>query len=253
MKKNSWLLLILVFTVASFVQTVSAQETKKESGLKNTIHMNLTNPLIYGSKSIIFGYERVLNNRRSFSINIGSTTFPSLGIIDADSIQLNTIRDDVGFHVSVDYRFYLAKENKYVAPRGIYIAPYYSFNNFKREHAWYLQSTSGGPVREVTSDVTMNIHTVGVELGYQFVFWDRLSVDMILLGPGVAYYSLKAALGSNLTTEDRERLLETINDALAEKFPGYSIVIDDTEFQKTGTKNTTSFGYRYLVQVGFRF
>src|SRR5688572_31192191 len=98
MKKNSWLL-ILVFTIASIAQRVSAQETpaqetKKESGLKNTIHMNVTNPLIYGSKSIIFGYERVLNNRRSFTFNIGSTTFPSLGIIDADSIELNTIRDD---------------------------------------------------------------------------------------------------------------------------------------------------------------
>ena len=65
--------------------------------------------------------------------------------------------------------------------------------------------------------------------------------------------SLKASFGTNLSEADKEKLLEKINGALAEKFPGYSRVIDDTEFKTTGVKNTTSLGYRYLVQIGFRF
>jgi hypothetical protein len=50
----------------------------------------------------------------------------------------------------------------------------------------------------------LNIHTFGAELGYQFVFWDRLSVDMILLGPGIAAYSLKASFGTNLSEADKQ-------------------------------------------------
>jgi len=254
MKKIICITLILTTgMLLAFLQPANAQKKDSTHTLKNTIHFNLTNPMIFGDGSIIFGYERVLNKRRSFTINIGSTAFPSLDIIDADSIKAHSIRDNVGFHISVDYRFYLAKENKFVAPRGIYLAPYYSFNNFKNNRSWSVKSTSGGPLQEVNSELRLNIHTLGAELGYQFVFWDRLSVDMILLGPGIAAYSLRASFGTNLSEADKQKLLEKINEALAEKFPGYSRVIDDTEFKTTGVKNTTSFGYRYLVQIGFRF
>jgi len=253
MKKIIWVVLIQVITMLFVHQSAKAQKKDSTRTLKNTIHFNLTNPMIFGSGSIIFGYERVLNKRRSFTINIGSTAFPSLGIVDADSIKAHTIRDNAGFHISVDYRFYLAKENKFIAPRGIYLAPYYSFNNFKNTRSWSVQSSEGGPLQEVNSELHLNIHTIGAELGYQFIFWDRLSVDMILLGPGIAAYSLKASFGTNLSEADKEKLLEKINGALAEKFPGYSRVIDDTEFKTTGVKNTTSLGYRYLVQIGFRF
>lgn len=254
MKKVIWFTLMLT-TAMLLTSQQSAKAQKKDSThtLKNTIHFNLTNPLIFGDKTIILGYERVLNKRRSFTVNMGSVTFPSLGIVDADSIKAHSIRDNVGFHISVDYRFYLAKENKFAAPRGIYLAPYYSFNNFRNDRSWLVESTNGGPIQEVNSELRLNIHTFGAELGYQFVFWDRLSVDMILLGPGIAAYSLKASFGSNLSEADKQKLLEKLNEALIEKFPGYSRVIDDTEFKTTGVKNTTSFGYRYLVQIGFRF
>jgi hypothetical protein len=73
----------------SFSISAICERPKKDSThtLKNTIHFNLTNPMIFGDGSIIFGYERVLNKRRSFTVNIGSTAFPSLDIIDADSIK----------------------------------------------------------------------------------------------------------------------------------------------------------------------
>jgi len=248
MRKTTLLLLILT----AFQQTVTAQEKKVDNdGKKNTIHFNITNPIIFGS-SLIIGYERVLNNRHSFSVNFGTTGFPSLGIINADSIKLVTIRDKKGYNFSVDYRFYLAKENKYAAPRGVYIGPYYSFNTFKNKNDFLVKSSAGSTLN-VESELKLNIHTVGFELGYQFVFWDKVSLDLILVGPGVASYSLKASLGSNLSVADKEKLLEKLNDRLAAKFPGYELVIDDGEFKKTGSTNTTSFGYRYMLQIGFRF
>jgi hypothetical protein len=254
MKKETGLLLILIVCLPALLpQTITAQETgKPKKDLKNTIHFNLTNPIIFGGRSYIIGYERVINKRQTFSVNIGTVGFPSLNIINSDSVNINTIRDNNGFNFSADYRFYLAKENKYVAPRGVYIGPYYSFNNFKNKHGWQVKSSSGSNI-SAESNLTLNIHTVGFQLGYQFILWRRLSIDMILLGPGVAGYNLKASFNSNLSVADKEKILEKLNEALADKFPGYSVVIDDGEFQRKGSFKTTSLGYRYLIQVGFRF
>jgi len=254
MKKIICTTLILTTGILlAFQQSANAQKKDSTHTLKNTIHFNLTNPMIFGDGSIILGYERVLNKRRSFTINIGSTAFPSLDIIDADSIKAHSIRDNVGFHISVDYRFYLAKENKFVAPRGIYLAPYYSFNNFKNNRSWAVKSTSGGPVQEVNSELRLNIHTLGAELGYQFVFWKRVALDMILIGPGMSFYNLKASLGANLSTEDRQKFFDRLNEALEEKFPGYNKVFDEGEFKRNGSTNTTSIGFRYMIMVGYRF
>jgi hypothetical protein len=53
---------------------------------------------------------------------------------------------------------------------------------------------------------------------------------------------------------DQEAALFTkINDVLQEKIPGYSLVVKPGSFEKTGSGNTTSAGYRYVVMVGFRF
>jgi hypothetical protein len=247
-------IILFVIAISGLLQTASGQEPKKEEPkLRNTILVNVTNPLIFGS-SFILGYERVLkNDRHSFSIAIGTTSFPGSDRRDTDSLKVNDVDDKTGMNISADFRFYLAKENKYAAPRGVYIGPYYSYNNFARNHSWILKSTNGGAPLEVKSELRLNVHTIGFELGYQFVFWDRLALNMILLGPGISAYNFKASIGSNLSQADREKLLEAINDALADKFPGYDVAIDQAEFQKKGSTNTTRLGYRYMVQIGFRF
>ena len=76
---------------------------------------------------------------------------------------------------------------------------------------------------------------------------------MILFGPGIASYSLKTTFADNLSEEDRQKLFEYLNNVLSEKLPGFDLVIDEGEFEKTGTTNTTSAGFRYMVMIGFRF
>ena len=244
---------ILSILILIGIQPIAdAQETKKEDKeFRSTIHFNLTNPFIFGDRSIVFGYERVLNKKRSFSVNFGLTEFP-FDLINGDSLRTSSVLDSRGFNISADYRFYLAKENKYSAPRGVYIGPYYSYNLFGKKHAWTL-TNSNGSTSQVESDLSLNVHTVGFEMGYQFIFWNRLTLDMILLGPGVGWYNLQASLGTNLSGADREKFFELLNEALAEKFPGYGIIVDEGNFKKTGVEKTTTFGYRYMVQIGFRF
>ena len=248
LKLTCLLQILLLFAFSSL-----AQDSLPKKSYKNTIRFNVTNPLLFGSRSLIFGYERILNNRRSFSINIGQASFPRLGFINSDSIKANPNVEESGFHISGDYRFYLGKENKYASPRGVYIGPYFAYNYFERKNSLLITSTNGGSPQTVLSETNLTVSSLGFQLGYQFVFWDRLSLDMILAGPGIAAYNLKASLGANLSEADQKKFFEKLNAALADKFPGYNTVFDDGEFESKGSTSTTSLGYRYMVMIGFRF
>lgn len=225
---------------------VTAKEKKVR---KNTILINLSNPMLISDQFQIIGYERVLPNNQSFTVNVGKFSIPKFTGDLADSLGLNTDYKDKGFHFSTDYRFYLKKENKYAAPRGVYLAPYYTYNHLNRENSWNID----GRIDEVYTNIKFNIHTIGAELGYQFVFWDRMALDLILMGPGFGFYSVKAKVGTNLSQEDESILFDKLNEILADRIPGYDRVIEAGEFSKKGTYNTEGIGFRYLVRVGYRF
>ncbi len=253
------LFLPVILVLSSFnlnAQSKSDSLAKPTKEFKNTIRFNITNPLIFGNKSIIFGYERILKNNQSFSINIGQASLSPFSFFDDSELKAKSILNEGGFNISGDYRFYLGKLNKYSAPRGVYIGPYYSFNTFRKEHSWEFTKDGVEAPVSIDSDLKIDIHTFGFELGYQFVFWKRFSVDMVLIGPGVATYKMKAEIGGNLSEEDRQKFYEKLNEALKDKFPGYSGTIgsgsNGGEFEKTGSKNTTGLGYRYMVQIGYR-
>lgn len=244
---------IFIFGSLNLYAQSSDSIYNSEREFKNTIHFNITNPLIFGSKSLVFGYERMLKNNQSFSINIGQASLSPFNILDDNEFKSHSILNEGGFHLSGDYRFYLGKLNKYKAPRGVYGGPYYSYNTFNKEHSWQYQPEGSTSSQTVKSNLNIDINQIGLELGYQFVFWKRFSVDLVLMGPGIASYKIKADLGANLSDSDRQKFLEKLNEALKDKFPGYDGLNLDGEFRKKGTVSTTSLGYRYMVQIGYRF
>ena len=81
----------------------------------------------------------MIKDYQTASINIGRTAFPKFAFL-SDTLGLEEFQDDKGFNLSVDYRFYLKKENKNKAPRGAYIGPYYSYNYFSRDLTWDLNA-----------------------------------------------------------------------------------------------------------------
>jgi hypothetical protein len=251
-KKVKLLSLVLsACLLISFQQAALAQGKDTTKNYRNTVRFNISNAVFF-NRAYVFGYEFLISKSQSFSFNFGTTGFPTLNLVGSDSLKVRSNVGGKGYNFSVDYRFYLAKENKYIAPRGIYIGPYYSYNYFEKNNSWTVKTKAGTTV-DVESDLKLDIHTVGVELGYQFVFWNRVALDLILLGPGVSLYSLNAKLGSNLSPEDQQKFYKALNDALATKFPGYDVIIDDGEFKTNGSSKTTSLGYRYMINIGFRF
>lgn len=220
---------------------------------KNIIRYDLTGALLFGpSNYVVFGYERVLKNHQSISINAGRVALPKLYSFTSDSFYLKRAAKNNGFNVSADYRFYLKKENTRNAPRGVYVGPYYSYNQFKKNNEWSFKE--GEPDQQlVNTALALNIHTIGAEFGYQFVFWDKLALDMIIIGPGVSNYYIKAKADGNLSEENKEKLQEGLQRFINDKFPGLNYAIDANELKAKGVLNTWSFGYRFIIHVGFSF
>ena len=252
------ILYFIIFQVLIFsgTQTIYGQEERLEKpvkkDLKNSVKVNLTNPMIFGDNCYMIGYERTIGKHQSFSVNIGQFSLPKVFNINTDSItELSNSTSAKGFHISGDYRFYLAKENKYNSPHGLYIGPYATYNSYSR--TFNLSAETEAFTGDLNADFSFRVASVGFQLGYQFVFWRRVSLDMILFGPGIASYKIKASLDTTLDPDQEAELFQKINEKLQEKIPGYSLALNSGTFEKTGTMNTTSFGYRYVVIIGFRF
>ncbi len=146
--------------------------------------------MIFGDKFNVLGYERVINDYQTASIGMGRFSFPKFSLIDRDSIKMERNYDDKGFNMSFDYRFYLQKENRHKAPRGVYIGPFYAYNYFSRVNHWEI--SPGGLSTQVDSKTTMNMHSIGFQLGYQFIFWNRVSLDLILVGPAMWFFNINS-------------------------------------------------------------
>jgi hypothetical protein len=258
MLSKKFLKIIIAAVVLFHTGKLYSQQADTDSSWKNTrknvIRYNVSGSLLFGfDKYAIFGYERVINHHQSISINLGPVALPKLISISTDSFSLQKDTKNNGFNASIDYRFYLAKENKYYPPHGVYIGPYISYNHFDRGNAWTFQQS--GTENSITTDTKLSIFTGGFELGYQFIFWKRLALDMVLIGPGLANYNIKATYQTdiNLTDEQRKNLQQAVEQLITQKFPGMNYVLADKEFNANGTLGTTSIGFRYLVNIGFNF
>lgn len=254
MKNLLRLLILSLLGICTMNHSVIGQEEmKKEKKFKNTVRLNLTNPLIFGDRALVLGYERILDDNKSISFNIGQAQLPKFNIIsnDSTSTQLTKNSKEHGFNMTADYRFYLLNLNKRPIPQGVYLGPYVSYVTMGRENTWNVDTDNYQG--DVVTETNFRVMALGVELGYQFVLWKRLSIDLVLVGPGLASYSLKTSLKTELEPEDEALLFQKINDYLTEKFPGYGFALDDGDFEKTGNANTTTIGYRYVFHLGYRF
>jgi hypothetical protein len=80
-----------------------------------------------------------------------------------------------------------------------------------------------------------------------------MSLDFVLLGPGIGFYNYKAKFDGNVSAEDKEQLLDGLKQLLTQKFPGMNFVLADKEINSNGTLRTSALSYRYIVHIGYVF
>jgi len=99
-----FIVMLLIFSVSS----VMHGQKDSVKYFKNTIRYNISNPMLFGWKFNVFGYERVIKDYQTASISFGRTAFPAFEYT-SDSLGLTNNYSDKGFNVSVDYRSCLKK------------------------------------------------------------------------------------------------------------------------------------------------
>lgn len=247
MKKLSVLIFIVFLVFSAYSQnTVITTKAKK-----NTVRWNIT-PMLFDARNLTLGYERLLKNNQSFSINSGLFLLPKLFNSESSKVYFVEKFNRIGYSIAVDYRFYLKKYNKLPAPAGVYIGPYFAHYHYGFENT-LLINHQGDVQSQLDIGADFNMTSVGIELGYQFVFWDRLSLDLILIGPSLSFYNAKLDASANLDIDEDTDAYEYIHDKLMEKYPWLKTFIDLDAINSGGKFNATSFGFRYVIQIGFRF
>lgn len=243
--------IVLILAVFLFMfLTKQAMGQKSDSiAYFNNIKYNFTAPMLWGTKNFIFEYERLLSSNRSISIGLGYRSFPKLvGIGKSDSaLIVRSHENKGGITASIDYRFYLKKENKYGAPHGIYLSPYINYFNNKFENTL---STFYNDLISTKITTKIDAFNVGGQLGYQFVFFDRLSLDLSLIGPSISWYKINMKIDGSLGIDDID---EDMAKIIIENYPILKIFFEEYEFNQKGRFSKFGYGFRYYFTVGFLF
>jgi hypothetical protein len=231
---------------------LSASERDSTDFKRNIIHWNLTPIFVVGPKSLVFGYERVLKNNKSFSINAGYLEKAPMEDQEGNPIKLFDQSSRGGFDVTGDFRFYFKKRNKYPAPDGLYWGPYAGYYTLWQDASLNLLD-NGSIKNTVYYNARLQMTNIGIQLGYQFVFKHHITLDLILFGPSLSFYNLN--MGLKFKTEidpddpfyaDLMEFLQGNNGFLAE-------FIRNQSFDASGRLNFSYYGFRYAVQLGYNF
>ncbi len=218
---------------------------------KNVIKFNPTPMLLWSTKNITLSYERILNPKQSIALTLGYLEFPSLFKDTIGGLLAITGREKYGINVALEYRFYLGKRNSRPIPDGVYLAPfasYYGYHFKNNVDVMHTTLDSAGVVKG-----NFNIFNVGVELGYQFVFWKRMTLDFVLIGPAISYYAGGVDISGNINLDQLQEINADLYNKLKEKYPLIGDFVVNKSFKQNGKLNLLSVGFRYLVQIGFHF
>lgn len=228
-----------------------AQETDSDQSRRNTIKYHIVSTAIY-TKSLVLSYERITKRNQSFAIMAGYVQFPEL-VKSGTTVSIKDNNSRNGLTLGGEYRFYLKKENKYAAPHGVFIGPYGNMYYFGNDRNILIKSSGGTSTTEAILKSDLAVANVGFQLGYQFVFKDRWTVDLVFIGPSVSNYALKLKLDGNYDVSEEDIIKDEILSALVDRFPLLKELLTDKEIELQGKSSAFAPGFRYQLNVGYRF
>jgi len=246
--------LVLLVTLVGFSISAMAQNDSTEvRERRNIIRWNVTPMAVIGPKSIVLGYERVLKNGQSISVNVGYLEMAPRVNDEGETVQLFGDVKRGGFLVSLDYRFYFKNRNKFPAPDGLYWGPYASIYNLRFDGVSKVFDNTGNQVNTVGINANLNMYNFGIQLGYQFIIKKRFSVDLMLMGPSFTRYSLDLGFEADIALDPDDPFYQGMEKLLNRLVPGAGVILDGADYN---VKSNTAFnfiGYRYGVQIGYVF
>lgn len=205
--KKYLLLFLLLFALSGFAQ-------------ENVIKMGVAG-IGYGDFSL--GYERKITPKSSLNVNFG-WVLPKVSFVEdrfmtdmssVDALPTGLLDVTRLFHASADYRFYLGNKE---APRGFYLAPYFRYWNFWLVMTDLIDNENQGEDYYLVS-ARISSAGIGIQMGYQWIISDVITVDWYFMGFGAEYvmpkltyqnvaYAIKGGFDYNTITDDIEGSLD---------------------------------------------
>jgi hypothetical protein len=244
---------ILLFTTFLFIQQqpIHAQSYNDSSFRKNVVKFDISSGILYNN-AFNFTFERVIKKNQTLSLTLGNEQLPTLvSIFGNEDSAMNISRKTAsGYKIGLDYRFYLAKENKYRGPHGVYIGPYLAYHNFKND--WNLSIKGNSGPQTGVANGKFQVFNAGFQAGYQFLINNRWSIDMSFIGASVSHYRAKMDVTGNFDIDDVE-IEQAILDKIIDRFPLIGDLMDDGKVDQSGINNKWALGVRYMAHVGYAF
>ncbi len=232
-----------------YVQPDDMQGSTKLLTKRNVLKWNLT-PMIWNYRNINISYERVTSNNGSFSVNAGYFVLPKISLADSFNIERN--KKNRGFSISGDKRYYFKKRNTGLAPDGLYWGIFGSVHYYEFETSFKIVNSTIAK-GELILNGNIGIISAGVELGYQFVLKNNITIDLIFMGPALSTYSAKLGISGNAQVDKDSEYIQAIYDVLVAKFPGIDKLLEEKSVKDNGTVFALGPGLRYMIQIGYRF
>jgi hypothetical protein len=218
----------------------------------NVFKLNPTPMLIWGeTRNITLSYERLIKKNQSLAIQLGYLVFSKfLNDTIAHLVSLNDYSRQ-GVNAAFDYRYYPSLRNRRPAPDGLYIGGYLSYYGFRFKNQLTVLNESADQVGSFNGK--LNMLNLGFEIGYQFLFWKRFSVDLLMFGPSLSYYTRQLDITGNLDVDQIDEIDQEFAKKLLDRFPalGYLFSGETTSF--SGSNVHLGAGLRYSIQFGFHF
>jgi hypothetical protein len=239
--------LLLFISFFGIANSAMAQDSIEQYHRMNTIKFEFTQALY--PKSFVLSYERITRPNQSFCISGGYEEFPPLVRVNSTTKVKDNL-DKSGYKVGAEYRFYLGKENKHLAPHGVYMGPYFTFHDFLNVREIEIDVEGVKETANLRTD--FNISNIGFQIGYQFVINNRWTIDVVMFGPAYSNYRVDIKTDADFTF-DKENVENEVLLKILDRFPLLDNLLTDKEVSAQGRFDSWSFGWRYQFHIGYQF
>jgi hypothetical protein len=252
-------LFLFIFLLAGIHISAQQDSLSKQEGMtfpepyhKNVIKLNPTPMLLLGeARNITFSYERLLNKNQSVAVQAGYLLFPKLVDDTLLGLVKFTGRSKQGVNLAFDYRYYPWQRNRRPVPDGLYIGGYVSYYGFRFRNNFDILKVNID--ENGAMDGKINMVNAGMLLGYQFIFWERFSVDLILFGPSYTMRHTDLRISGALDKDEIGEISDELAEKLIERFPVLAEIYATDELVVTESTRKFGLGFRYSIQIGFHF
>jgi hypothetical protein len=194
--KNTILLSFILLAMTGFAQ-------------KNAVKLGLASVKL-GDFNV--NYERALTEKSSLNFNIGYWNIGSSSIDilknfesnDPDAIKLQKFNGKL--HSSLEYRMYV---NQKGSMKGLYMAPYIRYWGQEANMSDVIYINEYQDNYDFSIDAKINSLGAGLQIGYQWIIRDQITIDWYFIGIGVEHMTLN---GEFRTDQEEPYNYETQED-----------------------------------------